>query len=406
VVHAEGNGEFSVLLREALAMGAAVEQRASAAAERQQTLEKQRRELLDEAREREAAEATREATARAEAEVGAARERERQAAQQREMREREEAARVEAAVRERLERESHRRDLAMEFETQVAGLVKLAGETVVELKSTADELARQADGSVHSSQEAGSVASEADSTAGDIAMSAEGLSHSAATVRRQAERSRSEALAAMAEADETRSLIEGLIGAVQQISTIADMIGEVSRKSEMLGINARIEAARAGEAGRGFAVVATDVKDLAAQTREATERIERLIAQVNDAARRSAEFLQRIGSRVTELGSSSSEILASAESQCQATTDIAQRMSSVSRSTRTAVSNIEAARGRAAATAELSATVLDSAHRMDEQTRRMQERIAEFVLAIQGVGRTARPAPAPVPVSVRQSRVA
>jgi uncharacterized protein involved in propanediol utilization len=58
-------------------------------------------------------------------------------------------------------------------------------------------------------------------------------------------------------------------------------------------------------------------------------------------------------------------------------------MAEVSRSTQVVASNVVEAQGTAAATADLSAAVQDAAQRMDEQTSEMQERVADFVLAIQ-----------------------
>ena len=46
-------------------------------------------------------------------------------------------------------------------------------------------------------------------------------------------------------------------------------------------MNATIKSARAGEAGRGFAVVASEVKNLANQAKQATDKIEQEIGNLN-----------------------------------------------------------------------------------------------------------------------------
>jgi methyl-accepting chemotaxis protein len=70
---------------------------------------------------------------------------------------------------------------------------------------------------------------------------------------------------------------ERLAGVAQSMNGILALIGSITSQINLLALNATIEAARAGEAGRGFAVVATEVKNLAAQAKSATDEISREI---------------------------------------------------------------------------------------------------------------------------------
>jgi methyl-accepting chemotaxis protein len=59
----------------------------------------------------------------------------------------------------------------------------------------------------------------------------------------------------------------------RKISDIIGVIDEIARQTNLLALNAAVEAARAGDAGRGFAVVAAEVKNLANQAKQATDKI-------------------------------------------------------------------------------------------------------------------------------------
>ena len=65
-----------------------------------------------------------------------------------------------------------------------------------------------------------------------------------------------------------------------QIEQFASVISSISKKTNILSLNASIEAARAGEHGRGFAVVASEVRNLASQSSKSSKEITDTIAKV------------------------------------------------------------------------------------------------------------------------------
>jgi len=94
-----------------------------------------------------------------------------------------------------------------------------------------------------------------------------------------------------------------LVGYAGNAGTIADLIGDVAARTNLLALNASIEAARAGEAGRGFAVVAQEVKALASQTSLATKDIRRQLTRITEAVTSTASIVSDMRTsfgRITE----------------------------------------------------------------------------------------------------------
>jgi methyl-accepting chemotaxis protein len=86
--------------------------------------------------------------------------------------------------------------------------------------------------------------------------------------------------------------MEELNAEMLEINNVLRMINEITNQINMLALNAAIEAARAGEHGRGFAVVAGEVKNLATDAKEATSKIDKVIANIQKSSSETASSIK------------------------------------------------------------------------------------------------------------------
>ncbi|MEW9500754.1 methyl-accepting chemotaxis protein [Jeotgalibacillus marinus] len=79
-----------------------------------------------------------------------------------------------------------------------------------------------------------------------------------------------------------KKAIDQFASFTDEIQGAAIFVREIADQTNLLSLNAAIEAARAGEAGKGFAVVANEVKKLADDSSQATDKISVMVQNIQN----------------------------------------------------------------------------------------------------------------------------
>ena len=165
----------------------------------------------------------------------------------------------------------------------------------------------------------------------------------------------------------TEEMIEGMDRIRRQVESIADnmvrlseqtqaigqiiaTVDDLAAQSNLLAVNASIEAAKAGEHGKGFMVVAHEVRNLAEQSRRATNQVRNILNDIQKAtgaavlateqgskaveagvkqSSQAGESIQTLSDSVTEAAQAATQIAASSQQQLVGVDQVASAMENI-----------------------------------------------------------------------------
>jgi methyl-accepting chemotaxis protein len=159
-----------------------------------------------------------------------------------------------------------------------------------------------------------------------VAAGAEQLNSSVREISETMLKSKDTANAAVGQVEAADQQAQRLSEAAGSMSSIVQLIGDITGQINLLALNATIESARAGEAGRGFAVVAAEVKNLANQAKQATDRIGSEIGRLNDISSDVVGALNAIKNAIQSVNDYVSSTAAAVEEQSTVTSEMSSSM--------------------------------------------------------------------------------
>lgn len=171
---------------------------------------------------------------------------------------------------------------------------------------------------------------------------------------------------------ETKSSMNNIQTASNQIKDITSLIDSIAFQTNLLALNAAVEAARAGEHGRGFAVVAGEVRNLAGKSADAAKEISTLIEQTSNAINIGVTQVDKVGNSLEEVTQETQRMLEivrqvsiASQEQSQGVSEINSAIISIDSTTQQNAALVE----ETTATAE---TLLESSEQLQNSVKAFQ----------------------------------
>jgi methyl-accepting chemotaxis protein len=159
-----------------------------------------------------------------------------------------------------------------------------------------------------------------------VAAGAEELNASVREISEAMSKSKGTASTAVDRVEAADQQAQRLSAAAESMRSIVQLIGDITGQINLLALNATIESARAGEAGRGFAVVASEVKNLANQAKQATDKIEQEIGNLNGISGDVVGALSSIKKAIMDVSEFVTSTAAAVEEQSAVTDEMSSNM--------------------------------------------------------------------------------
>ena len=184
---------------------------------------------------------------------------------------------------------------------------------------------------------------------------------------------------------EAVTIIEELDEVSEEINTVVELITDIAEQTNLLALNASIEAARASseegvrkQAGQGFGVVAEEIRELAEETNEATEKISQLITRTQKKADQGLAAVDEVQDRATEgekVAAQTKEVFQEINSSSEQT---ATQIEQIANATQNLAEKSEQVQTSAQEIQTMSDQVTESSQKLESMAQELDEIVTHF----------------------------
>nr|WP_321457903.1 HAMP domain-containing methyl-accepting chemotaxis protein [uncultured Cohaesibacter sp.] len=280
-------------------------------------------------------------------------------------------------------------EMGTKFECELNDIVVSMTGMISNLQGASQKVSTASHGAQEQSLIVAAGAEQASANMQSVAEAVEQLTESISEINTQVVNSSGIARTSVEKSKDMSGEISSLASASQQINEVVSLISDIAAQTNLLALNATIEAARAGEAGKGFAIVAQEVKNLSAQTAQATEQISEQINSLQQATQRAVKANDEISATIERVSEISTAIAAAVEQQSAATREISTNIEEAAVGTQDVSRGVSEVKEATAVTQNTVQEVLDVSEqlvRQEDSLGRLRQELVRFMGEVRKVG--------------------
>ncbi len=286
---------------------------------------------------------------------------------------------------------------ATELNQSSSSMHSVARDLSNETQTSAENTINVADNTKKISQDMNAVAAameELSTNTQEIAVSTSKMTGTIRDISKNTDQASRVSNEAVAKVESASSRVDDLGNAAQKIGQVLDTIKDISEQTNLLALNATIEAARAGEAGKGFAVVANEIKDLASQTANATEKIKENIDWIQGSTRSTVgeietvakvinnvnTIVENISTAVDEQARTISEIDTNVSQGAEAIQEVSKNVSNTSLASEKTSRDVSEISGSISQVSSNSSSIVTNAKQLSTLSDRLDSMVGHFTV--------------------------